>query len=296
MISEKNAGVPETSRSKIEGRKEKRMQRERKKTALHAWHRGHDGQMVEYAGWEMPISYKRGIIEEHLETRRNGGLFDISHMGRFSISGKDAVPFIQHVLTNNVLALDPGMAQYSLIPNERGGALDDVYLYRVDEEDAGPRSYLLVVNAANRERDWNWFLEQKKRFRDVILEDKTEEIGMMALQGPSTKKVLEKILKLPDPWRNRLKICRMEGTWVMISRTGYTGEPLCFEIFVPSEKLEPLWQRILTAGEEAGIVPAGLGARDSLRLEAGLLLHGNELGFDTEGKDIPSMRCYRRQG
>ena len=126
------------------------MVKELKRTPLHAWHREHGGQMVGFGGWEMPVSYKRGIIEEHLATRRHGGLFDISHMGRLLISGKDAIPFLQHVLTNNVLALDPGMAQYTLISNEKGGALDDAYLYRLDEEDAGPRRYLLVVNAAPR--------------------------------------------------------------------------------------------------------------------------------------------------
>jgi len=258
-----------------------------KKTPLHAWHREHGGQMVEFGGWEMPVSYKRGIIEEHLATRRYGGLFDISHMGRFFISGKGAIPFLQHVLTNNVLALDPGMAQYTLIPNEKGGALDDAYLYRLDEDDAGPRSYLLVVNAGPREKDWNWLLEQKRRFSDVILEDKTEEIGMMAFQGPGAKKVLEKILKLPDPWRNRLRVGEIDGTWVMVSRTGYTGEPICFEIFILRDKLEFFWQKILSEGEGEGVVPAGLGARDSLRMEAGLVLYGNELGLDTEGKEIP---------
>ena len=263
------------------------MLRELKKTPLHVWHREHGGQMVEFRGWEMPISYKRGIIDEHLETRRYGGLFDISHMGRFLISGKDAVPFLQHVLTNNVLALEPGMAQYTLIPNEKGGALDDAYLYRLDEEDSGPREYLLVVNAAPREKDWNWLIEQKKRFLNVVIEDKTDEIGMMAFQGPRTKKVLEKILKLPDPWRNRLRVGRVDGTWVMVSRTGYTGEPICFEIFIAVEKVEFLWQRILSGGEKEGIVPAGLGARDSLRMEAGLVLYGNELGLDKEGKEIP---------
>ena len=263
------------------------MHRDLKKTPLNAWHREHGGQMVAFGGWEMPISYKQGIIEEHLGTRRHGGLFDISHMGRFSISGKDAVPFLQHVLTNNILALDPGMAQYTLIPNEKGGALDDAYVYRLDEDDSSPRSYLLVVNAATREKDWNWFMEEKKRFSDVIMEDKTEEIGMMALQGPATKKVLEKILKLPEPWRNRLRMGQIEGTWVMVSRTGYTGEPICFEIFIPKERLEFLWQIILSEGEKEGIVPVGLGARDSLRLEAGLVLYGNELGLDTEGKEIP---------
>jgi len=263
------------------------MVKELKRTPLHTWHREHGAQMVEFGGWEMPISYKKGIIEEHLETRRYGGLFDISHMGRFLISGKDSIPFLQHVLTNNVLALDPGMAQYTLIPNEKGGALDDAYLYRLDEEDSGPREYLLVVNAAFREKDWNWLIEQKKRFLNVVIEDKTDEIGMMAFQGPRTKKVLEKILKLPDPWRNRLRVGRVDGTWVMISRTGYTGEPICFEIFIAREKLEFLWQRILSEGEKEGIVFAGLGARDSLRMEAGLVLYGNELGLDAEGKEIP---------
>ena len=258
-----------------------------KKTSLNAWHRGHDAQLVEFGGWEMPISYKQGIIEEHLGTRRYGGLFDISHMGRFSISGKDAAPFLNHVLTNNVLALDPGMAQYTLIPNEKGGALDDAYVYRLDEDNAGSRKYLLVVNAAPREKDLNWFMEQKKRFSNLIIEDKTEEIGMMALQGPASKKVLEKILKLPDPWRNRLRIGRIEGTWIMVSRTGYTGEPICFEIFIPRGKLEFLWEMILSEGEKEGIVPVGLGARDSLRMEAGLVLYGNELGLDAEGKEIP---------
>jgi aminomethyltransferase len=263
------------------------MVQELKKTPLHAWHREHGGQMVEFGGWEMPISYKRGIIEEHLTTRRAGGLFDISHVGRFLISGRDAVPFLQHVLTNNVLALDPGMAQYTLIPNEKGGALDDAYLYRLDEDDAGLRSYLLVVNAGPRAKDWNWLTEQKKRFPDLVIEDKTEEIGMMAFQGSRTKKVLEKILKLPDPWRNRLRVGQIDGTWVMVSRTGYTGEPICFEIFIGREKLEFLWQKILSEGEREGIVLAGLGARDSLRMEAGLVLYGNELGLDTDGKEIP---------
>jgi aminomethyltransferase len=263
------------------------MQLKRRKTPLHTWHSEHGGQMIEFGGWEMPLSYKPGIIEEHLRTRRFGGLFDISHMGRFLISGKSSVPFLQYVLTNNALALDPGMAQYTLIPDERGGSLDDAYLYRLDENVVGPRSYLLVVNAATREKDWEWLMEQKRKFPDVLFEDKTEEIGMLSFQGPATKKVIEKILKLPDPWRNRLRIGQIEGTWVMVSRTGYTGEPLCFEVFISSEKLDFLWQAILSEGEKEGIVPVGLGARDSLRLEASLVLYGNELGLDIEGKEIP---------
>jgi aminomethyltransferase len=264
-------------------------------TSLNAWHREHGGQMVEFAGWEMPVTYPTGIIEEHLATRRYGGLFDISHMGRFSIRGGDAISFLQHVLTNDVLALDSGMAQYTLIQNERGGAIDDAYLYRLEEENLSLQSnYVLVVNAANKENDWHWLKEQKSRFRDLVIEDKSDEIGMIALQGPLTRGVLEKIVieshsKLPDPWRNRLRVCEIEGerVSVTISRTGYTGEPICFELFMAAEKVRSVWEKILTVGGPDGIVPVGLGARDTLRLEAGLPLYGHELGLDVQGKEIP---------
>ena len=271
------------------------MPRDLKKTVLYSWHKEHGGQMVEFAGWEMPVAYQRGILEEHLCTRKYGGLFDISHMGRFLIFGEEAIPFLQYVLTNNVLALEPGVAQYTLIQNEKGGAMDDAYLYQLEKGDPslGER-YLLVVNAANKEKDWEWFLNQKKRFKDVMIEDKTDQIGMIALQGPHAKRVLEKILledhtKLPDPWRNRLRVCELEGehVYVTISRTGYTGEPICFELFLPAEKTGLIWERILALGEEEGIVPVGLGARDTLRLEAGLPLYGHELGLDAQGIEIP---------
>ncbi|NWG01657.1 MAG: glycine cleavage system aminomethyltransferase GcvT [Syntrophaceae bacterium] len=266
-----------------------------KRTALYPWHKEHGGQMVEFAGWEMPVAYQKGILEEHLNTRKFGGLFDISHMGRFLIRGIDAVPFMQHVLTNNAMALDPGVAQYTLVQNEGGGAIDDAYLYRLEEGHPSLESnYLLVVNAANKEKVLDWFLDHKRRFKNMVIEDKTDEIGMIALQGPHTKRVLEKILledftKLPDPWRNRLKVCELEGEQVQvtISRTGYTGEPICFELFLLAEKLKLIWEKILAIGEEEGIVPVGLGARDTLRLEAGLPLYGHELGFDPQGIEIP---------
>lgn len=271
------------------------MLKDLKRTPLYSWHKAHGGQMVEFAGWEMPVAYPRGILEEHLMTRRYGGLFDISHMGRFLIRGKDAISFMQYVLTNNAMALDPGMAHYTLIQNERGGALDDAYLYRLEEIDPSAEAqYLLVVNAANAEKDWNWFLDHRKRFKGLVLEDKTDEIGMIALQGPRTKKILEKIVledysKLPDPWRNRLRVCELEGehVYVTISRTGYTGEPISFELFLPANRTVQIWEKILELGEEEGIVPVGLGARDTLRLEAGLPLYGHELGVDPEGKEIP---------
>src|SRR4030042_3851827 len=270
------------------------MARDLKRTPLNLWHREHGGQMIEFAGWEMPVAYQQGILEEHLKTRKFGGLFDISHMGRFMIRGIDAVSFMQHVLTNNVTALDPGVAQYTLIQNEEGGSIDDAYLYRLEEGDPSlEKNYLLVVNAANKEKDWNWFLDHKRRYKNMAIEDKTDEIGMIALQGPHARRVLEKILledtKLPDPWRNRLKICDLEGEHVRvtISRTGYTGEPICFELFLPGEKLRLIWEKILDVGKEEGIVPVGLGARDTLRLEAGLPLYGHELGLDPQGKEIP---------
>ena len=271
------------------------MPKDLKRTPLYSWHKEHGGQMVEFAGWEMPVAYERGILEEHLSTRKFGGLFDISHMGRFLIRGIDAIPFMQNVLTNNVTALDPGVAQYTLVQNEGGGAIDDAYLYRLEEgEPSLEKNYLLVVNAANKEKVWNWFLDHKRRFKNMVIEDKTDEIGMIAFQGSHTKRVLEKILledytKLPDPWRNRLKVCELEGEQVQvtISRTGYTGEPICFELFLPAEKLRLIWEKILAIGEKERIIPIGLGARDTLRLEAGLPLYGHELGFDPQGIEIP---------
>ncbi len=276
------------------------MPKDLKRTELFSWHQEHGAQMAEFAGWEMPICYARGILEEHLATRKYGGLFDISHMGRFLIYGEEAIPFLQQVLTNNVYALEHGMAQYTLIQNEWGEAIDDAYLYRLDLGNLPSESrYLLVVNAANKVRDWNWLVEHKRRFRGLVLEDRSEEMGMIALQGPVTKRVLEKIVieshsQLPDPWRNRLRVCEIEGVRVAvtISRTGYTGEPICFELFSDREKIRMIWEAILTVGEKEGIVPVGLGARDTLRIEAGLPLYGHELGMDLEGREIPIFAVY----
>jgi aminomethyltransferase len=259
-----------------------------KKTILHEWHKEHGGDMVEFSGWEMPIRYETGIIQEHLATRKYGGLFDVSHMGRFLITGEQATDFLQYVLTNNAAALEAGQSQYTVIPNENGGAIDDSYLYKINQKD-----YILVVNASNIEKDWRWFQKQIKKFPKARLEDKSEEISMLALQGPKAKRVLENILhnitELPDVGRNNLSVTEFENEQVIIARTGYTGEPLCFEIFVPQEKTIALWERILRVGKKYNIIPAGLGARDSLRLEAGLPLYGHEFGEDKEGKEIPIL-------
>lgn len=257
-----------------------------KHTPLYEEHIKLGARMVEFGGCEMPLHYPPGILAEHLTTRKFGGLFDVSHMGRFLISGQDALPFLQYTLTNNAAALLVGQSQYTIIPNEGGGAVDDAYLYRINENE-----YILVVNATNIEKDWAWLQKYKQKFPRLSFEDHSTRIAMLALQGSKTKAVLGVILgdirKLPEPARNNLTIVEIFGAKVPIARTGYTGEPICFELFPPAEIAVRLWNKLLEVGKKEGIAPIGLGARDTLRLEAGLALYGHELGIDVEGKDIP---------
>ncbi|MEA1947664.1 MAG: glycine cleavage system aminomethyltransferase GcvT, partial [Thermodesulfobacteriota bacterium] len=243
--------------------------------------------IVEFVGWEMPMFYPTGIVKEHLATRKHAGLFDVSHMGRFIIRGSGALKFLQHVLTNNAEALDIREigAQYTFIPNNTGGAVDDSYLYRFVEDE-----YLLVVNGANLEKDWNHFQALLNDFDDVELTDHTKEIAMLSLQGPKSREILEKIIQsglLPEPTRNAVSIVTISGVTVKVARTGYTGEPVCFELFVDAKDGSMLWDQIV----EKGATPIGLGARDTLRLEAVLPLYGHELGQDPEGKEIPIFAC-----
>ncbi|MBW1788831.1 MAG: glycine cleavage system aminomethyltransferase GcvT [Deltaproteobacteria bacterium] len=261
------------------------MNQQLQKTVLNEKHRALGAKMVPFAGWDMPVQYPAGIVEEHLATRREAGLFDVSHMGRFVVRGDGALPFLQHVLTNNAAALGIGDigAQYTMIPTPTGGAVDDAYLYRFEED-----AYLLVVNAANREKDWTHLQSLLKRFDGAEMLDRTDQTAMMALQGPNSRDLLARIAdggRLPEPVRNAVGSLTVEGNEVMVARTGYTGEPLCFELFVDRDKAPPLWDRILAAGA----APVGLGARDTLRLEAGLPLYGHELGEDADGREIPLM-------
>lgn len=258
-----------------------------KRTPLYEWHASHGGKIVDFGGWEMPVQYEDGILEEHLATRRYGGIFDVSHMGRFLISGRDTIPFLQHVLSNNAEALRPWQSQYTLIPNENGGVIDDAYLYRF-----GWDSYMLVVNAANTEKDLNHLSAQAKLFEDAALEDVTEQMCMIAFQGPLCGKILEEIIErgsLPEPQRNSLSEITVGGAEVNIGRTGYTGEPVAFELFAPAEHAAELWERLYTRGSGRGIAAVGLGGRDTLRLEAGLPLYGHEFGTDADGKEIPAF-------
>ena len=243
--------------------------------------------IVEFAGWEMPIFYPTGIVQEHLATRKGAGLFDVSHMGRFIVRGAGALRFLQHVLTNNAEALDirETGAQYTLIPNETGGAVDDAYLYRFVEDE-----YLLVVNGANREKDWKHFQSLLKDFEEVELTDRTKEIAMVSLQGPKSRDLIEDIVEsgpLPEPMRNAVSMVKISGVDVKLARTGYTGEPVCFELFANQDDGPMLWDLIVAKGA----TPVGLGARDTLRLEAVLPLYGHELGEDPDGKEIPIFAC-----
>lgn len=255
-------------------------------TPLNAWHRSHGGKMVDFEGWDMPVQYQEGILAEHLATRRYGGMWDVSHMGRLRIGGGDRLAFLQHVLTNNAEALEPDRAQYTLIPNEQGGAIDDAYLYRFGEDD-----YILVVNASNRRQDLEHLRRHAAAFSDLTLEDCTASLGMIAFQGPLTGEVLESLLEdgvLPEPRRNSLSHGRLAGADLLISRTGYTGEPICFELFVPADRVPAVWEALVEAGSPRGILVCGLGARDTLRLEAFLPLYGHELGPDPEGREFPA--------
>ena len=254
------------------------------KTPLNEWHRANGGKMVDFGGWDMPIQYSAGIIQEHLATRKYAGLFDVSHMGRFRISGKDTIPFLQYVLTNDSASLDSWHAQYTLIANENGGLLDDAYLFHPGEE------YFLVVNASNREKDWQHFLKHSKEY-DVDLVDETDDVAMIALQGPLAETILNPVIKsgsIPESTRNAISEVEINQTKVLISRTGYTGEPLSFEMFVAADKVLNLWETLEKTGKEDGLLAIGLGARDTLRLEAGMPLYGHELGADSDGNEIPA--------
>ncbi len=254
------------------------------RTIFHDRHVALGARMTEFGGWDMPLQYPSGTIREHLAVRGHAGLFDVSHMGRFVVKGPEALAFLQRVLTNNAEALDgrPTHAQYTLIANEHGGAVDDAYLYRFT-----PHEYLLVVNAANREKDWAHLAGLVPR-DGVEMTDVTTEVVMLALQGPASREILASLLtggRLPDPVRNAVSIAEIGGASVKVGRTGYTGEPIGVELFVGAEDGPALWDALT----EHGAVPAGLGARDTLRLEAGLPLYGDELGVGEDGREIPIL-------
>ena len=254
---------------------------ELKRTQLYDVHVAAGATMVDFGGWEMPIQYPSGIIAEHLYTRQVCSLFDVSHMGRLLIEGPQRKEFLQHVLTSNVSALDLNMAQYCIIPNENGGAVDDAYLYLFQEN-----SYLLVVNAANIDKDLEHLNRALSGF-DCTITNISAEWASIAVQGPKSKEMLMTLSggesPTKEPTKNSLGTVSLEGRQARIAKTGYTGEPLGYEVYVRSEDAVWLWNRLV----ELGARPAGLGARDTLRMEASFPLYGHEMGIAPDGTEIP---------
>ena len=249
-----------------------------RETALRDRHEALGARLIPFAGWLMPVQYS-GVIDEHRTVRSAAGLFDLGHMGQVRITGADALPYLQLITTNDVSALEPGGAQYSLLPNEQGGVIDDIIVYRLPDEPG----YLVVVNAANHAKDVAWMQTQRltRPQLEVDVDDVSESLGMIAIQGPMAEEIVagltETDLSGLDPFR--CLRTTVAGLPVLVARTGYTGED-GFEFYVPQDRTTALWDALMAAGTPRGLKPIGLGARDTLRLEARMPLYGNELADD----------------
>jgi aminomethyltransferase len=245
------------------------------RTPLYAEHAALGAKLVPFAGYEMPVQYPAGITAEHHAVRRAAGLFDVSHMGEFLVRGDRALDFVQHVSTNDASKLEVGQAQYSTLLNHDGKLLDDLLVYRY------PDHYMLVVNGANKEKDLRWVQQFTGQF-GVELADRTDDIALLALQGPKAESILRRLTdaELDAIHYYRFAEGTVDGIPATISRTGYTGED-GFELYVPAADAARLWRRLLEAGADDGLLPTGLGCRDSLRLEMGYALYGNDLDEET---------------
>jgi aminomethyltransferase len=248
-----------------------------KRTPLYERHVAMGARMVDFAGWEMPVQYS-GVIDEHNAVRNAAGLFDISHMGRFIVSGPDAEAFLQHVATCDVARINVGQSSYGLLCRPTGGIVDDIFIYHLPDE------YMVVVNAANRQKDWDWLEAHTDGF-DIVLDDRSERWAMLALQGPAAETILD---QAEDAQAADLTYLPFHGTAlsrlfgvdeVLITRTGYTGED-GFEIFFDATHAAHVWDSLLRLGNPGGLKPCGLGARDSLRFEPCLALYGHEIADD----------------
>lgn len=246
-----------------------------KEIALSQKHRELNAKMVPFAGFYMPVSYE-GVNIEHETVRKALGVFDVSHMGEFLISGENALELIQKISSNDASKLEDGKAQYSCMPNEEGGIVDDLIIYRIDAE-----KYILVVNASNIEKDWNWISHHNTM--DATLRDMSDEMSLLAIQGPKAAKAMQ---SLTDIDLNNMKFYTFEvGTFagvekVIVSATGYTGSG-GFEIYFKNDDANQIWEAVMSAGEDFGIKPIGLAARDTLRLEMGYCLYGNDINDTT---------------
>jgi aminomethyltransferase len=243
-----------------------------RKTPLNAVHRELGGKMVDFGGWDMPVQYPAGVIEEHMATRTRAGLFDVSHMGEIWVEGHDAIEFVNHITTNDVTKLVDGQAHYSAFPNEEGGVVDDLLVYRFFAD-----KLLLVVNAGTTEKDWAWITSHKKD-ESITLTNASADFCQIAIQGQKALGILHKltVVELEPIMYFHFTTGRVDGVEAIISRTGYTGED-GFEVYAAAEKAEQLWNKMLETGKDEGILPCGLAARNTLRLESAMSLYGHEL-------------------
>ena len=242
------------------------------RTPLYDRHRALGARLVEFGGWEMPVQYS-GILDEHRTVRERAGLFDVCHMGEFRVEGDGALDYLQRLVPNNVARLADDQALYTQVLRPDGGTLDDLIIYR-----RGEGRYMVVVNAGTMRKDWDWFSEHAAGVANVTLENISDETGLLALQGPRAQDILQPLTETPlaEIAYYHCKPGVVVGIQCVISRTGYTGED-GFELYCSAEQVGTLWDALLDAGKATGLLPAGLGARDTLRLEAGYCLYGHEL-------------------
>ena len=249
------------------------------KTPLYDTHVKYGGTIVEFGGFLLPVQYESGIKKEHMAVREECGLFDVSHMGEILVKGPKAVDFLNLVLTNDYTDLQDGYARYSPMCNENGGTVDDLIVYKKADND-----YFVVVNASNTDKDYDWMLAHK--IDGVEITNVSDQYGQLALQGPNAETVLKKVCDakfIPEGYYTVIFDGEIKGIPATISRTGYTGED-GFEIYVPADKVAELWEILLAAGSEDGLIPCGLGARDTLRMEAAMPLYGHELSDEISPK------------
>lgn len=254
------------------------MNTELKRTELYQWHVDHGGRMVPFAGWKMPVQYPTGPILEHQSTREAAGLFDIDHMGQMEVRGPDAEAFVNHLITYDVRTMAPLDAHYALFCYDDGGTVDDLFVYKLPDLKGGGWYYFLAINASNRDKDVAWVLAHTDGY-DVRVKDVSDETYMLAFQGPKAPEIMNRLM-IADLDQMARFTALQEVVFgevpMLIGRTGYTGED-GFELFFPSKDAVRVWEAILEAGREDGVLPVGLAARDSLRFEPCMPLYGHEL-------------------
>ncbi len=252
-----------------------------KRTALYENHVAHGGKIVEFAGYELPVQYEAGVVTEHKTVRTKVGLFDVSHMGEVVVKGKNAEAALNAIVTNDIRGMYDGQVRYSILPNDKGGAVDDILVYRINGE-----CFFIVVNASNAEKDAKWMAAHLPK--DVQFEVISDKVSQLALQGPLAEQLLKRLVEpkdIPVKYYSFVKEGNVKGMKCLISRTGYTGES-GFELYCANADAPALFELLLKEGEPEGILPCGLGARDTLRLEAAMPLYGHELGEDIPVNEV----------